>query len=548
MVKAELEYNPYLNKASIWFNGREPHINSLVEKYQNSRLEDWVSGLPEIFRDEMNGYGFELDFAGTLLDFEELREAFTSKGLSDHDVILVQNKILESREKKVTEIQNLLKWLETNRNRTFDFDQFMNNDTDVFDSQYSIKMLHGNVIDSQITESLRASVENIGDIDELANIDLTDTPIIFFIDTESLPLLQDDLKILLKRNDINQRQLFFWISTSLSAGKMKRVITDLGIIDPVIISSFEDQSLHKYCLLYPVTDYVMESIKLFRKNVDCLQAQENATRQKNEKANREIYQQIDSLENAINLLNNAMESLKSEGKFEIPVSWTTTIQNLYEKISSWRSRKIKTTNEDEAVEAAKDLNTKLHAFFDDFITEFHENVVQTETQLKSEYRTLYQSGNEDTEFTPVVPDVEFEGANDVPDINSDLLKMKTENYVRPKEDLFDRFFKGGNMEEPELVLETTYLYQEWREYALSIVQSLAEKLIRDQLERERVYFSSLREQYIVHLSELIQNFSDNKERVSMQLSDDERKFQEDVAWLTEFTNRLTTIEWGYENE
>lgn len=548
MVKAELDYNPYLNTSLIRFNGKKPHINSLVEKYQNSRLEDWISRLPDIFRDEMNGYGFELSFSGTSLDFEELCEAFNSKGLSEHDVALNQYKTLGSRESKVAEVQELLRWLDANRNRTFDFNQFRNNDTDVFDSQYSIKLLHGNIIDSQATEVLHASVENIDNVVEFSNIDLTDTPIIFFIDHRSLIMLQDDLKALLKRNDVNQQQLFFWISASISTSKVRRVITDLGISNPVIISSFSDKNLHKYCLLYPVTDYITKSIKIFRMIVDELHVREDASREKNEKANLEIYQQIDLLENSINLLTNARESLKSKDIFETPISWATPRQNLYGKIYSWRAKKIKTTNKEDAFEAAQDLNMKLHAFFDDFITEFHEAEGQTEAQLKNEYHLLYQSGNDDLDFSPVVPEVEFDAANDVPTINSDLLDMKAENYVSPKEDLFGRFFKGTNTGDPELVLETTYSFQEWREYALSIIQPLAEKIINDQMEKEKIYFADLRDQYIGHLSSMIQTLTDNKERVSMQLTDDEKKFQEDVAWLSEFSNRLNTIERGYENE
>lgn len=35
MVKVELNYNPYLLETSIKFNGQEPRINSLVEKFQD---------------------------------------------------------------------------------------------------------------------------------------------------------------------------------------------------------------------------------------------------------------------------------------------------------------------------------------------------------------------------------------------------------------------------------------------------------------------------------------------------------------------------------
>jgi len=58
MVKADLSYNPYLNETTIRFNGKKPRINSLVEKYEDKLLYEWIDKLPQIFHDEMNGYGY----------------------------------------------------------------------------------------------------------------------------------------------------------------------------------------------------------------------------------------------------------------------------------------------------------------------------------------------------------------------------------------------------------------------------------------------------------------------------------------------------------
>ena len=83
MVKAELSYNPYLQETEIRFNGQSPRINSHVEKYLDKKLQTWIHKLPYIFRDEMNGYGFELEFSGTELDYEELKRSFSDAGVSD---------------------------------------------------------------------------------------------------------------------------------------------------------------------------------------------------------------------------------------------------------------------------------------------------------------------------------------------------------------------------------------------------------------------------------------------------------------------------------
>ena len=61
MVSAELVYNPYLLETEVLFNGNPPRINSLVEKYQTEKLQNWINQIPAIFYDEMNGYDFELE-------------------------------------------------------------------------------------------------------------------------------------------------------------------------------------------------------------------------------------------------------------------------------------------------------------------------------------------------------------------------------------------------------------------------------------------------------------------------------------------------------
>ena len=101
MVKAELNYNPYLLETSIKFNGQEPRINSLVEKFQDGPLQSWVHRIPEIFCDEMNGYDFELEFSGTERDYQEVVHAFREKGITDESVRIFHKNELDERSKKV---------------------------------------------------------------------------------------------------------------------------------------------------------------------------------------------------------------------------------------------------------------------------------------------------------------------------------------------------------------------------------------------------------------------------------------------------------------
>ncbi|WP_139182192.1 MULTISPECIES: hypothetical protein [unclassified Ruminococcus] len=136
MIKAELYYNPYLMEIDVRFNGQPPHINSLIEKYQNKPLQDWIDAVPQIFHDEMNGYYFELDFSGTALDCDEVRETFRRAGVSENEVPVFLKNELESREEKIGRIDELLVWLDENRYRRFDVEAFRKDNSELFDEDY----------------------------------------------------------------------------------------------------------------------------------------------------------------------------------------------------------------------------------------------------------------------------------------------------------------------------------------------------------------------------------------------------------------------------
>ena len=124
MVKTELSYNPYLLETIVRFNGQEPRINSLIEKYQDGKLQKWIEKLPQIFHDEMNGYGFELIYSGVEADYKRIIEAFKRAGVSEDEVEFFYKNELEDPITKNTRFDELLSWLENNRNRRFDYEEF----------------------------------------------------------------------------------------------------------------------------------------------------------------------------------------------------------------------------------------------------------------------------------------------------------------------------------------------------------------------------------------------------------------------------------------
>lgn len=245
MVRAELSYNPYLMETDISFNGQPPHINSLVEKYQDGKLQDWIKDLPMIFHDEMNGFDFELEFSGTQRDFKELERAFRQAGVSEGQVILFHKNELEERDTKRQRIKGLLKWLENNPNNNFDNDQFRADNEILFDGAYSVIVIQRESAPQPVIEWAPVSVEVIKSVFELDNTDLTNTPIIISLDDNMISELQGALRYMQNRQDVAVQQVFFILEDGLNEDYVSRKIIDLGIKNPHFIKGFNDEQLIK---------------------------------------------------------------------------------------------------------------------------------------------------------------------------------------------------------------------------------------------------------------------------------------------------------------
>ena len=196
MITAELDYNPYLLSTKIKFNGILPRVNSQVEKYQNVLLQDWINKIPFIFHDEMNGYDFVLEFSGTDLDFEELKKAFSNAGVGENLVHLLHKNKLDSRLDKINKIDELLEWISQNTNRNFDLLDFQKENIDLFEGAYSFIIIQGRPVDISMYENTDIEVEKIEKIEELKHTDLKNTPILFYINRDSLANLQKNIKFI----------------------------------------------------------------------------------------------------------------------------------------------------------------------------------------------------------------------------------------------------------------------------------------------------------------------------------------------------------------
>ena len=541
MVKAELSYNPYLQETEIRFNGRSPRINSHVEKYLDKKLQTWLYKLPYIFRDEMNGYGFELEFSGTKLDFEELKEAFNKAGVSDTQVHIFHKNELSGRDAKLEKIEQLLEWLDKTHNHRYNVKNIRKENYDLLDADYEYIILHGRVTDRSAFDKLHISIENVDNLEELRDTNLHNIPILYVVDKDSVSHMQDELRTLQNRPDISAEQLFFRISPALSEEKVVREISDLGITAPNVVMSADDPIIIKYFELFPFTDFIRDTINLFKKHIlmirDGLNAETNVAKSENVEQHHQI--ELLDLENA--KLKEALDKFVKPDRTDFSVYFISTVEETKDKINTWRNNKTKITQPEEAVRVARELDNYFQEVYQDYLRKMHLTLIKSAKSVQVQMHAWYEIASADMGFIPgriAVPDYAFDR---VPSIQNELLKIKEESYVTPKEDFLGRFFRPASDSGTEPVLETTFYYAWWRTYLLSKLEPYLYKVFNTCIEKLESYFDQLGNVYKEHLQMMIEDKEYEKSILSSHLSEAEQLLQNDNDWLIQFSDKVKAI-------
>lgn len=363
MVKVELNYNPYLLETGVKFNGQEPRVNSLVEKYSDGPLQNWIFRIPKIFHDEMNGYDFELDFSGTKTDYMELQTAFDQAGVGRNHVYIFHKNELEDRDQKIRRIADLLTWLEQHPNRQFDNSKFRADYKELFDGDYPYIIVGCGELDTSELSPMHISTEEVESVEELANTDLTNTPILFYVSSSTVKKMSGDLKDILHRADVSSMQIFFLIANDLDGKVIERIIKDLGVSEPQIVSKIFGVKIKKYFEIYPITDFIYHSILALRNQTDHMQRILNEKNLESEENGKEIHEQLGILEADIQRLKDADDIIIQRDNLEMPAEFQEAANIFERSILGWKNKKTKITNSEEAVAAANEFNDDLHGYY-----------------------------------------------------------------------------------------------------------------------------------------------------------------------------------------
>lgn len=538
MISVELQNNPYLLETHVRFNGQRPKINCQIEKYENQLLSDWVSNVPQIFYDEMKGYDFDLIFSGTEYDFQKLNQAFAANDVTPEQVRLIMRNELEDAEVKSDEINKMLEWLRSERNRQFDFEVFYNANKELFEETFSCVLIRG--ID-ELTEGLTFTLENVNSIEEIAGTNLTYIPVVFVVENNMLKKFRRELTELLVRKDVEQKQLFFYISPSMDQEYVIRFIQDLGVKNPHVISRLDDGNIATYIKNYPMIVYVREVIQTIEKEIKIMDAQ---LKEKNEQSaieNAEVHYQISALEEIVDKIKEVDRNFVDLDNYSGGTKFSNLKDELEDLIKKWKIRKTKVVGESDIDKNAAEYEQDLIKYMSEFYKNATAYYQYERGRIEKEFKDIYLKQPLDPEYEPEGVVLSMPSKTVIMGIKEVLVELKEERFEE-KPDLFD-FFKVSS-ETKELVSVVTSYYEKWREKAVELIIPNVENYIEESQKNLQDYYNELAKKYHEKLSNLHDCKVKEKNNIASKLSEDERLLQADNEWLTKFKDQLIRIERG----
>lgn len=540
MVKAVLEYNPYKGETKVEFNGHSPRINSLVKKYEQKKLQDWIREVPQIFRDEMNGYAFELEFSGPQMDFEQLEKAFSDSGLTDEQVKISCKNEMDSREQTRNAIYDLLKWLGDSPGELFDLVTFKDTHEELFNEDYSIITINWGDYEPDFDDMSRITYENTVDGNDLKDVDLNNTPIVIKITTDMLPHLKPLIDSLKKKEDVYDNQVFFSISPALKEEKIQRVINDLGVKQLQLVDSPSDKIIKEYYFAYPVTDYIRHILDSLQERADEIENHVEKRVNEKEVTNKGINEQINELDKKTEKLRDSLSQLKNRDDQGLARSCADAEKRLIEKIRTWKKNKVYST-EEHAAENAEDYSRELSKYINEYSEKVNTIVNQKKDIIADDYLSIYaKSGNYEIENKGTIIQ---KSRYEMPDLKNRFLGTKKQRYETPKADLKELIFGDKNKVIKEKII-TEYYYSEWREDAVDILSAIAKGIRDDQDRLMKEQLDMIADAYIEALDNSIKKNEDERTVLALRLSNDERRLQDERKWIADFKDRIKRIERG----
>lgn len=82
MKKVNIVYNPFLLTTVITIDGKKPSKNSSIN-FNGQRMQEWAEKLPKYLLEEYRDKNIQIEFTGTLDDFNDMKEILSAQ----HDIV-----------------------------------------------------------------------------------------------------------------------------------------------------------------------------------------------------------------------------------------------------------------------------------------------------------------------------------------------------------------------------------------------------------------------------------------------------------------------------
>lgn len=544
MVKVNLFYNPYLMDFVISFNGERPRINSLIEKYEKYPLQMWINRFPKILYDEMNGYDFDFEFIGPDLEYNDINNEFDRVQASSEDVRRSHMRTMESRIEKLGRIEALNSWLKENRNPNFDFDDYMQSHQEVFDDEYHMVIIGDVNVGEFKFHDTKVSMEIIGNVSELDNTNLKDIAIILEVERFPLKTLQSDVLKLIGRDDVDKKQVFFYIKNVGSVDSYQRMLVDLGIKEPLIITGMNDPNLEKYVEYYPVSDYIRGYIGALEELLIDLDSKLEDEKREVNASNSDILKNLNEIDDRINQVKGAVTDLEEIRKTNIDIDWDAEINDLKVKICEWKKKKTIISSEEEAINLSQQFEDETVNNWETFVGRIRMLTNDFKKKTQEECSAIYKEitgMSKILQGTPADYDVS-EGS--LESINDDLMEIREEKYEKPKEGFWGALLgtDSSSANSGEEVLVITYPCEKWREHVLQKVEPLIDGIVSERIKGLQQFKDELVDGYVSEMNSILADKQTEKKIVSEQLSEDMMVFQTDVDWLDTLRGKVVELE------
>ena len=534
MIKAELSYNPYILESKALFNGKEPHANSAIKKYEKERLQDWINEVPYVFYQELNGYDFQINFSGTKLEFNELKKVF-EKSVPKELYKLEHCKILGSRRIKLDMIKKTLQWLQDTECEYFNYEEFCLDHNNLVDVHYPLFIINGNENDVIGLEELNVSAEYIDDLKDLEETNLRFAPFIIYITENGKNEIQKQLFELRDRKKVNDLQLFFILRDNLKEKNIERFLQDLGIENPIIVDKPNDDKVYDYLNAYPITQHIYEVCEVFEIEAEKISKELVEEKKRIESDSSEKYSLIENLSGRLEKIRQCKTRFNNRSRLYRPIEWSESSDLIIKNINRFKENNVMIIGSEAAEKAANNYQQEVAKNLVKFFSFVDKSTDQLLQKLQNEYRLMYlESGIEDS-FEPKI-DKNERNQLVIPDFRLKLLNSKIERIVEEKS-IF-----AAKDEPPKKVLRKEYPLSNWRKIVCDEISKVISKITEDYYGEITNYADCLSEGYLEHLSLIEKGLSNDKAIATDSLSENEKKLDRNLNWMLEFFAQIMVIE------